>query len=236
MKKTKERAKGFVFGVLFMALLTPIVLAANPGGVMREVFYDVNLVVNGTPWNPPADMMPFISDGRTFLPVRGIAELLDVPVDWDGATRTVFVGTIPHGAPLFATVPAFQTTGSASNLGTVNMLGNAYPNSLRSNSRPSSLTSNYAWYFNLNGQFNQITGLVGSIDGQNGSGTSTISFIGDGRTLGTFSIDRDSRPTEISVDVTGVLVLRILVNQPGDAGPWAARAGTWLAFTDAMIH
>ena len=85
--------KGFVAGVLVTVMLSgTLLVVASQGGVMREIFYGVGIVVNGQRWNPPADMVPFIADGRTFLPVRGIAELLDVPVEWHGPTQTVYIG------------------------------------------------------------------------------------------------------------------------------------------------
>jgi len=232
MKKT---VKGFVAGVLMTVMATATLVWANAGGVMREVFYGVNIVVNGVPQDFSDDMTPFITGGRTFLPVRGIAEVFDVPVDWHGPTQTVYIGTIPHGMPFFQTVPAFQGSGSARGLGTASMLGNSFPNTLRSNTAPQSSNRNFWNEYNLNGQFNSLTGTIGRIDGS-GVAASTISFIGDGRTLATFTVDENTHPTDISVDVRGVLVLRIQFDQPGDMGPWAARAGAWIAFTDAMIQ
>ena len=89
--------KGFVAGVLVTIILSgTLFVAANTGGVMREVFYDVNIVVNGVPQNFPEDMTPFITGGRTFLPVRGIAEVFDMPVEWDGETSTVYIGQRPQ--------------------------------------------------------------------------------------------------------------------------------------------
>jgi len=35
------------------------------------------------------DVAPFIKDGRTFLPVRAIAESLGATVDWDADTQIV---------------------------------------------------------------------------------------------------------------------------------------------------
>ena len=233
MKERLKRMqiKGFAIGVLLTVMLSATLVWANPGGVMREVFYGVNITVNGTPWNPPSDMTPFINDGRTFLPVRGIAELLDVPVDWDGATRTVYVGTIPHGAPFWTTVPAFQ--GSGLTIATINMLGNPFPGALRTTNAPVEFGSRGWGDHNLNGHFNAITGTIGRIDGNATQGSATISFIGDDRTLATFSVDANSRPENISVDVRGVFVLRVEIEQTGGGlGRW----GIQMAFANAMIE
>ncbi|MCL2620014.1 MAG: stalk domain-containing protein [Defluviitaleaceae bacterium] len=226
--------KGFASGFLMCAVLSTTLVLANTGGVWREVFYDVNVVVNGVPQNFPADMTPFITEGRTFLPVRGIAEVLDVPVDWYGPTRTVYIGTIPHGMPFFQNTTHFQSGGSAHGVGTVTMLGNTYPNSLRSNNRPGSANASFWRDYNLNSQFNELTGTIGRIDGAN-TAASTISFIGDGRTLATFTVDGNTHPTDISVDLRGVLILRIQISQPVNSVN-AQHRGAWLAFTNVMIE
>ena len=223
MKKIKIHTKGFVAGFLMCAMLSATIVWANPGGVMREVFYGVNIVVNGVPQNFSADMTPFISDGRTFLPVRGIAEVFDVPVEWYGSTQTVYIGTIPHGAPLLQAAPWFERQHFQwQSVGTANMMGNPYPNALRA------VYSNIWSHHNLNGQFNEITGTIGRVDGS-GSAARSISFIGDGRTLASFVVDGSTHPTDVTVDVTGVLVLRIETQGHGQHG---AR----IAFANAMIQ
>ncbi|MCL2396491.1 MAG: copper amine oxidase N-terminal domain-containing protein [Defluviitaleaceae bacterium] len=95
MKKSKERMKGFVLGfVLATIISSAAVVVANPG-TMREVLYGVNIVVNGRAVNFAPDMRPFISNDRTYLPVRGVAYALDLPVDWDDDTNTVYIGRKP---------------------------------------------------------------------------------------------------------------------------------------------
>jgi len=232
----KLQIKGFMAGVLVTAMLSgTLLVAANPAIVeMLTVHRGVNIVINGTEWNPPSDMIPFITGGRTYLPARGIAEVLGVPVEWHGPTSTVYIGAIPHGAPFFQTVTHFQSGGVAHGIGTVNMLGNAYPNTLRSNNRAAGGGSAGFWRdYNLNSQFNTITGTIGRIDGDN-TAASTISFIGDGRTLATFTVDGNTHPMDISVDVRGVLILRIQVQQPGAFH--VVNRGAYLAFTNAMIE
>lgn len=36
---------------------------------------------------------PIIYNGTTYLPVRAISNMLDIPVDWDASTKTVILGT-----------------------------------------------------------------------------------------------------------------------------------------------
>jgi len=95
---TKQRLQGFIAGLLIAILLISTLALAS--GTLREVFYGVNVVVNGELQHFDDDMQPFISDGRTFLPVRGISEALGVPINWDGTTNTVYIGDMPE----FATI------------------------------------------------------------------------------------------------------------------------------------
>ncbi|MCL2235933.1 MAG: stalk domain-containing protein [Defluviitaleaceae bacterium] len=223
--------KGFAAGFLVCALLSGTLVWANTGGAWREVFYGVNVVVDGVPQNFPPDMTPFIADGRTFLPVRGIADVFDVPVEWYGATRTVYLGTIPHGFPFLSVAPNFEgeafnnlglrITGGGPHIRNVQMLGQPHANSMIAPQGQGAGAR--AWsHHSLNAQFTELTGLIGRIDGQ--GGTSVISFLGDGRELASFSVDANTIPHEISVDVRGVLVLRVQIN------------GNSIAFTNAMIQ
>jgi len=225
----RKRLQGIVIGFVLAAVMLGGTALANFRNENITVTYrDIRLVINGqevTPRDAFGNVVePFIFEGTTFLPVRAVAEALGQPVDWDGVTSTVYIGATPHGAPLWATIPAFQGTGLG--LGNVNMLGNPFANALRTNNTPVHSSATGWADRNLNAQFNTITGTIGRVDGS-GSVQSVISFIGDGRELASFNIDADSHPTDISVDVRGVLVLRIQITQP--------RGGARIAFTNAMI-
>jgi len=86
---TKQRLQGFIAGVLISALLIGTFAIASP--FIREVFYDVNVVINGELMEFDDDMQPFISNGRTFLPIRRIAEALHIHTHWDSVTSTVYL-------------------------------------------------------------------------------------------------------------------------------------------------
>lgn len=47
--------------------------------------------INGVESNIKMDIVPYIKDGRTMLPVRFVAEALGFDVDWDKSTRTVIL-------------------------------------------------------------------------------------------------------------------------------------------------
>jgi len=220
--------KGFVAGMLAAVILlsSGTALANTINRSIDVIFRDIRLVVDGQPFTPRDAqgrvVEPFIFEGTTFLPVRAVSDALGIPVGWDGITSTVYLGNVPGGAPFFATVPEFE--GSGLRTGTVNMQGNPFPNALNN-----SFTHSGSWgHRNLNGQFNTITGTIGRIDGS-GNAARTISFIGDGRELASFNVDGTTPPTAISVDVRGVLILRIEIAA-------SSGGGARIAFANAMIE
>ncbi|MDR2166675.1 MAG: hypothetical protein LBE35_02335 [Clostridiales bacterium] len=222
--------KGFVAGVLITVLLSGVmVAAASTGGVMREIFYGVNIIVNGRPLQADGIDRPFILDGRTFLPVRAISEALNVPVDWDGSTMTVHLGTGTAGRPLFETTPTSASSGITAVSGT--MSGRSFNTIFRA-SATNMATSSTGWgEFNLNGQFSTISGVLGRLN--DAAATSNIVFIGDNREIARFAVDGTTVAHEISVDVRGVLVLRVEILQ-NMVGFGASRAQ--IGFADPMLH
>ena len=90
-------------------------------------------------------------------------------------------------------------------------------------------------HHNLNHQFNTITGTVGRIDGSVGRQSATISFIGDGRGLASFVVDENTLPFDISVDVSGVLILRVEI-QHTNQGMSLANRSPRLALANALIY
>jgi len=224
----KIQYKSYVAGLLTATIIfASSTVFANTGGVMRELFYGVSINLNGQVLQLADIDRPFIIDGRTFLPVRAISEALDIPIEWHGATRTVYVGIIPHGAPFWTTVPAFERNGTGNftvGLGSVHMLGQPFANAIHipTHFNPGqTLWSNHS----LNAQYRTLTGIIGRIDARRE--TSTISFIGDGRELASFTVDESTLPYEVSVDVSGILVLRIEISGSG---------GRSIAFANAMIQ
>jgi hypothetical protein len=135
----RKHFKGFVMGVLFMLILSATVaVVAATEGVWRQIFHGVNVTLNGASMEFDDEDRPFILDGRTFLPVRAISEALDFEVFWVAETSTVYIDATepevvyepqPQSQPLFSAVPSFE--GHRLQTTSVNMLGNAFPNTLR---------------------------------------------------------------------------------------------------------
>ena len=89
----KEKLKGIITGIVIGALLVPTVFAAV-NTITKEIFYkNIKIILDGAEITPTdangTYIEPFIMDGTTYLPVRGIASALGLDVGWDGNTNTV---------------------------------------------------------------------------------------------------------------------------------------------------
>ena len=84
----------FIVVIAVVVSLSAIPAAASTGSKMAEIFYrNIKITVNGTPY-PVKDangneVEPFIIDGTTYLPVRGISSVLGFDVAWEDSTSTI---------------------------------------------------------------------------------------------------------------------------------------------------
>lgn len=89
--KCKKQIIGWV---LFLAMAFATTAFATVGGRTAELKYnDIKIVLNGKQIVPKDangnTIEPFIIDGTTYLPVRGVASALNMNVGWNSATKTV---------------------------------------------------------------------------------------------------------------------------------------------------
>ena len=89
--------------VAAVCLVLALSVSASAGTVTKELSYnDIKIRLDGEELIPVDAagnyVEPFIIDGTTYLPVRGIASALGLEVGWDGATKTVLL-TTPETSP-----------------------------------------------------------------------------------------------------------------------------------------
>ena len=229
----KERIKGLVMGLILGLTLSATVVMAAPQ--VAELVFGVRVSLDGQMINFEEDMRPFVIGGRTFLPVRAIADAVGLDVGFDDATNTVLLTSggqppappappeqPPTPPPAAESVPLLSIArlrpGSANvsgsgwtghnNAGMNLTLGERlFPNSLSSGG-----TGNQEVTFNLNGEFTQLSGYLGSTTTSNRNNNFrliTIRIFGDGDLLHeTTVLDLDDFEA-FSVDVTGVQTLVI---------------------------
>ena len=222
---------GFLVAVL---LFGGIAAATGTTRDITVIFRDIRLVINGqqvTPRDAHGNVVePFILDGTTFLPVRAVAEAVGLPVHWDGNTNTVYLGQILRGVVGFDDLNPIRTTASTWGGRTVSLhfgipanftvRGEDLPisaNALRATD-PRSFSSNryVTAHYAINGEFSRFTGNFAVTDG---SGVAvTVSFNGDGRLLGSFTVSPGNNPVDIDIPLEGVETLQITFTGSGTAG------------------
>lgn len=85
--KSSERVKGFLIGSIatFFVTTNITLFASNPiKNTIDAYFNTINIQVNGE--NLPTDNILY--NGRTYVPLRSISEMLDKEVSWEESTRT----------------------------------------------------------------------------------------------------------------------------------------------------
>ena len=88
------KCKKVICMVLVLAAVLATTAFATVGSRTAELFYNnIKVMINGkevTPTDANGNAVePFIIDGTTYLPVRGVASALGMNVGWDSATNTV---------------------------------------------------------------------------------------------------------------------------------------------------
>lgn len=64
--------------------------------IVAQINYSLKMKVDNVDWTPTEEdgtaIRPITYNGRTYLPVRALAEKLGISIDWDGETQTVLIG------------------------------------------------------------------------------------------------------------------------------------------------
>lgn len=86
--------------IIVAALTLALALSVSASTGTRDVrigYRDIKITLDGEDVRPldgnGEPVEPFILDGSTYLPVRGVASALGLDVGWDGETSTVILST-----------------------------------------------------------------------------------------------------------------------------------------------
>ena len=231
-----KRLQGLFVGVLIGVLLTGGLVFAKTGTEMIEVTYqNVKLYVDGvliTPKDANGNIVePFVSKGTTYLPVRALSEALGKDVRWDGSTNSVVVGLMPGNVVyLEDVIQPYQTEGdywqTDTSKGTyIPIAGVKYYHGAGNGTYGWNGPTDYSvssGYYNLNSQYSQLSGMYGPWVGKTWYGNDCasaenlkISFFGDGRLIKTLEFKNSDMPKDFSVDLSGVLQLKIELTGTG---------------------
>ncbi len=212
----KERMQGLIVGVLVGTLLTGGAVFAKTALENIEVMYDNIKVYKDNVLCELKDangsiIEPFIYNGTTYMPVRGTANLADMQVTWDGATKSVYLwdNLVADGTSFIEECPPYDENGCntylASNGKSFSMAGEKYSDGIT--------LSYYGSYalFNLNSKYSAIECTVGHTDNEQGS--KSVSFVVDGKVVEEIELEPECMPKKVSIPVSYGLQLKIVANE-----------------------
>lgn len=215
MKHTKK-ASYFLAGVMTALLLVNMVVPALAAGLEKliSVSTGVSIYTNGVKLDPrdangnPVDV--FIYNGTTYLPVRAVSDALGVPVQWDGSTRSVYLGNDPRMTNYLPDVcPPYQSH-EYKTPATFKMAGVDYAHGFTLRCH-----GGYA-LFNLNGSYNTLEFDLGFVEGDKVD--CHIDILLDGQVSQSIEMGSEDLPKHFVVPLNGALQLKIVNGPYGNTG------------------
>jgi len=158
---------------------------------------------------------PINYQGTTYLPIRAVSNMLGIDVDWDGQTRTVLLGEngtakdfINEVRPYASKYDNLSSIYVAEDMNwTETIAGKTYNSYIK-------MATNDVLYYDLGGKYDTISFSVYTEEDL-GESKPIIQCVGDNDTvLETVEITPFDAYTKVTVDVSGVLQLKIQSNHP----------------------
>lgn len=212
--KRRQKMRWYLFGmlsaILVVQLLTPALALFQQ---TIQVYSGLDVYVDDMKLDPKdangKSVEVFAYNGTTYLPIRAISGALGYPIQYDGATASVYVGkhTSDTPAAYLSQMDYFYGSTSISTAGSeMDNLGTTHTNCI---------TRSFDRTYLINGQYTKISGtLYQTYDDRSETIRKNcgINIYGDGRLLYSYSPEMGTqglRPVSFSVDLTGVLELEV---------------------------
>ncbi|MCD8180945.1 MAG: NPCBM/NEW2 domain-containing protein, partial [Firmicutes bacterium] len=213
----KQRLQGLIAGIAIGAICASGIAYAKSATQTIEVTYDNIKVYKDNVLCDLKDangntIEPFIYNGTTYMPVRGVASAVGMDVTWDGTNKGVYLWDeqVASNTYLMDVCPPYEnsinykeylpTSGNS-----FSMAGEKYSNGFTL----TAIADCYA-LFNLNGKYSSIELTVGCADSNSSDATGTVSFIVDGELIKTVDIDTEMLPQKISIPLNYGLQMKVV--------------------------
>lgn len=214
--KRNYRIRDMVFGAvlasLIFSLASPAMAALTSMSI--EAFTGIKVYVNDQLVDPrdangdPVEVLVY--NGTTYLPIRAIGNALGLPVQYDGATQSAYIGKHNSETPAIY-LDEFDYFSGDEPIKTAEVQDD---NLKESHSR--CITDDFERTYKLNGQYSRLTGTLyqeydrrsEKIYGENAA----LRIYGDGKLLYSREFKEDTtgfEPETVDADLTGVLELKI---------------------------
>lgn len=237
--KKQRNVRSFLAGVLVTLLVVSMIPSALAAAGMKITVYPgVSIYMDDVKLDPTdANGKPveaFIYNGTTYLPVRAVSKALDYVIQWDGSTKSVYIGKHASDKPAAWLSQLDYFSGTAN--------GSFYTAASEKDNTGAThyncITRSFTRTYLLNGQYSRITGILyQTYDDRSGyvsnnKGNKGVFIYGDGELLYAYapeSSDDGMKPVSFNVPLDGVLELKVVFQSDthysntlslGDVGLW----------------
>lgn len=220
MREKKSMFKGYVLGLLTALLVSMMVVPGFAATVAKTitVYTGITLYYDGEKVEPKDangnKVEPLLYNGTTYLPVRAVSGLFHEDINWDGKTKSVYIGEMPGQTTYLADLTAYESS-SLSLPDTLTMDGKTYVNCFKLGD--ASLTGSKEYVsWNLNGQYDTLEFDVGHVLGTDHD-KQVIIYL-DGKAAKVINIDAGDLVQHVKVSLDGALRLKIQVEDGFQVG------------------
>jgi len=214
----RKRIKSMILAFLAAALLCTTVFAAPVWKNASIAYNNLKVNIDGVETvltNLEGEKIePFIYDGVAYVPLSPLARALGKNAVYDPNTITIFITTPvvpPPSAPkltyLGVDLLAYEQKGNIDENRTFKMLGDEYKG--LAFVHWSDITQGVP--YNLRGQYKTLKGTLGHVDGSRQNVTGTLNIYLDNELSKSYPLTSTMLPIEVSINITGVNILKIEV-------------------------
>lgn len=220
MKNKKSVLKGFALGLVTAFLLSVMVVPGFAATVAKTitVYTGIILYYDGVKVNPKDangnTVEPLLYNGTTYLPVRAISNLFDEDINWDGSTKSVYIGDMPGLKTYLGVDLEPYSKSDYYDNPTFTMDGKTYMNGFILFGG-SGVYKGYA-IFNLNGQFDWLEFDIGHVN--HVSDEKEIVIYLDGSIAQSISLAPEEMVKHVTIPLNGAMQLKIEGSGSGRIG------------------
>lgn len=245
-KTTRCRLNIFSFavGALFCALVISLIIPVKAALTQKtiDVYTGITIYVDDQMIEPKDangnTVDPFIYNGTTYLPVRALSNALGKPIVWEGNTRSVYVGKHNSATPSVMLKDLDYLTGSERIETAVSEMDNY------GNTHFNVITKDFQRTYIINDNYSSISGTIfQTYDARSETvyaDQAKLEIYGDGQLLFVYSLPQDKKsvtPQDFSVDLSGVIELRVVFSAGDYYNVWWGNGGVWpLSLGDCGLY
>lgn len=230
--KKKQKAAWFLSGVLATVLITSMLSPALALFTKTiQVYPGINFYVDDRKLTPKDSngnpIEAFMYNDYTYLPVRAVSEALDIPIQWDGSTQSVYIGKHTGDKPAvwIGELNYFDRNNPwYFNKTTKDNLGKEHNHSIQCDTNyGGSIT------YNLYGKYSFLTGVYYKKYDYRSSGYREVplSIYADGSLIWRATAGCGIAPVEINLNVSNVKELKFVYDSWGCNETAIGELGLW---------